>query len=274
MTCSSFSSNEDIILFGSSSDELSDEFGDCVDAALLEGVHSLPMIQSTSSISMLESLRRAYYRNIDIFQGFLHRNVFSIANLSKTRRSKIIQAFLNDNHNLNCKNNPNNMQDTFLTNTTTTITATTITMTMTNNPSLDSIPTTNDRKEMEDSLSSLRDELATAKQRRNELQAKLHQLSLAQEALPQSANSTTNTTTVHSAVTAMIMGKQKLENLIDQAKENLETMDQEKRQRVEVDEDNEPKKTKLTLEAQYEQDKQIKTCANIQHLKEIFQEQK
>ena len=61
----------------------------------------------------------------------------------------------------------------------------------------------------------------------------------------------------------MIKGKQKLESLIDQAKENLETMDQVKRQRVEVEEDNQPKKTKPTLEAQYEQDKQIKTCANI-----------
>ena len=56
----------------------------------------------------------------------------------------------------------------FLSNTTTTI------KTMTNNPSLDSIPTSNDRKEMEDTLSSLRDQLATAKQRRNEHQAKLH----------------------------------------------------------------------------------------------------
>ena len=172
MTCSSFSSNEDIVLFGSSSDELFDGFGDCVDAALLVGVHSLPTIQSTSSIAMLESLRRAYNRNIDIFQGFLHRNVFSVANLSKTRRNNIVQAFLNDNHNLNCKNSPNNtpnnMEQMFLSNTTTTI------KTMTNNPSLDSIPTSNDRKEMEDTLSSLRDQLATAKQRRNEHQAKLH----------------------------------------------------------------------------------------------------
>ena len=274
MTCSSFSSNEDIVLFGSFSEQLSDDFGDCVDAALLEGVHSLPMIQSSSFSAMLDSLQRVYYRNVDIFQGFLHRNIFSIASLSKTRRGKIIQAFLNENKtNLNCNNlntpnnTPDNAGDLFLSNTTTT--TTTI-----NNPSLDSIPTTNDFKEMEDSLVFLRHQLASAKQQRNELQAKLHQLSVAQEAIPQIANNNTNTTLIHSAVTSMIMGKQKLETLLHQAKENLEIMDQEKRERIQVDNENEPKKIKLTLEAQYRQDKQIKTCVDIQHLKDIFQKQK
>ena len=67
----------------------------------------------------------------------------------------------------NTNHTPDNLGDLFLlnTNTTTTITITSITTTtIISNPSLDTIPTTKDFKEMEDSLTFLRHQLASAKQ--------------------------------------------------------------------------------------------------------------
>jgi len=257
-------SNEDTILFGSSADHISDDFGDCVDAALTEGVHSLPMMQPSSSAMMLASLRKEYHRNVDIFQGYIHRNVCSIGGLSKLRRTKIVQAFLDNNSNSVDEDAAAPLSD--LTNTITTNEAPKY-------PSKEDVPTKADMAAIDDALASLRTQLTFAKRRRTILQTKLDQLGDADH-VAQHVATVVTTEKVHSAVSIMVQGHETLTRLTDQAMDSLEALANDKRQRSEEDDDEVPKQEKLSLEAQYEQDRKRMATEDIQKFKELIHKEK
>jgi hypothetical protein len=242
-------SHQDTVLFGSSANQVGDDFGDCVDSALIEGVHSLPMIQSTLSDTMLASLRKAYHRNADIFQAYIQRNVFSIASLSKTRRQQLVQAFMDKTTDTDAPSSSSGNDDDALSD----ITNTTL-LAPAKYPSEECIPKADDMATMEATLGALREELAAAKRRRNEMKTKLDQLTVANSAAGQ-----VQVTDLHSAVTTMIMGKEGLVSLVEQGKEQLEEMDKRQRPEEGDDVDEAPKKVKLSMEAQYAMDKQSTT---------------
>lgn len=249
-------SHQDTVLFGSAANQVGDDFGDCVDAALIEGVHSLPMIQSTLSDTMLASLRKAYHRNADIFQAYVQRNVFSIASLSKTRRQQIVQAFM-------MENNKSTDMDESTTPTSSSgndnsalsdITNTTLQPPANYPSSKECIPKAEDMTAIEATLVALREELSSAKRRRNEMKTKLDQLVVANNAAGQ-----VQVPDLHSAVTTMIMGKEGLVSLVEQGKEQLREMDKRQRPEENDDVDEGPKVVKLSMEAQYAMDKQSTT---------------
>jgi len=112
--------SEDQVLFGDTNAKIANEFCDRVEAALVEGVASLPLMserstgepedsitnttKSTKSDTaeqpylsrdqkMLQKLRKAYIRNVDIVEIYAGRNIFSVSNRTPHFRKRVVEAF-------------------------------------------------------------------------------------------------------------------------------------------------------------------------------------
>ena len=79
-------------LFGSLLTELTDQVASNLTAALRGGIEKLPMLQDLESL--LQQLQKHYDRNIDLFEIYCQRNLFSLQHFPPLQRQKITQIFM------------------------------------------------------------------------------------------------------------------------------------------------------------------------------------
>ena len=95
-------------MFGTLNGDLADRLSDEICKALAEGVSTLPLLGEASSGSggedttssraqvLLRKLQRAYNRNVDLFELYCARNVFTVSMYPPRRRKEIVDAFLKE----------------------------------------------------------------------------------------------------------------------------------------------------------------------------------
>jgi hypothetical protein len=86
---------EDVVLFGTLSAVLADEWSDRVEAALTRHGSTMPLMQQPErSLKFIEHLRPKYWRSIDVAEVYAGRNLFTVTMYPPKRRARIVQAFL------------------------------------------------------------------------------------------------------------------------------------------------------------------------------------
>jgi len=239
---------QDRILFDNKTLEISDYMSSSVEKALKEGTKSLPRVPHEETL--LELLNKTYSRNVAVLETYMGRNIFSIQSLPPTRRSKVVDAFLNQN----LPNVPTVHGDNDKENAAATI-----------YPTKDQIPSSTDMATMEQSLKSLRTQLADLKRRRSQLANTCQALSLVAipEVPPEDISST---------VTSLLHDKEVLQDLTSRAQDLVAQMDHEKKVRPIQDEGPAmPKKRKLGLEELYEKEKVIGSHEGLQKMRSLLQ---
>jgi hypothetical protein len=241
--------HEDRVLFGTKTFTISDRLSDIIDAALVEGVASLPRLSDEEAL--LKMLRKAYVRNIHVLEAYMGRNIFSVQSLPPSRRRKIVEAFVTNNLPETpdtTENKENVVSSTFV------------------YPTADQIPSHDELTATEEELKNLRDKLTEVKRRRKQLAATMEKLALARQVIPSVPK-----VQVRETVTHLVKAKETLEDLTFKAKELMAKLDDEKRSRH--DEDDAPaipKKPKLGLEEAYEQESQNITLEGLQKIKQFL----
>lgn len=244
---------EDRVLFGTKTFTISDKLTDTIDAALVEGVSSLPRLPNEEGL--LQMLRKVYVRNIHVLEAYMARNIFSIQSLPPSRRRKIVEAFVTNKipEMPDIADDKENMVTSSL-----------------EYPTADQIPSQEELTQAEQGLKDLRAELAELKRRRTELGATMEQLALARRTIP----SVPTDVRVHDKVTRLFKAKGTLEDLISKAKEVTAKLDDEKRNRHEEDDAPAiPKKRKLGVEEAYEEESTAITLEGLQNMKQFLQQQ-
>ena len=77
---------------------IADKLSEYVTYHLEKGVEKLPMLDQDSSMDkkLLQRLEKTYLKNIDVFEIFVARNIFSLNKFPPKRRQAIIEAFQSD----------------------------------------------------------------------------------------------------------------------------------------------------------------------------------
>ena len=266
----------DTILFGSVSCTLADEFGERIDAALAEGVSSLPLLpqnkdhphEESGEERFLRTLRHVYFRNVDVMESYTARNIFSLQNLPPTKRTNVIKVFLEE------------ASLEHLTRTTHTAGSAESTEAY-QYPALKDIPSSETLSALQNELRELRSELRAARTRRAERLWKLQALVRVHQhvqgaALQLQANTANHPDAIHNSITAMVVGKQGLEQLQEESNELSQNLDTEKQHYSAQDDENvenHKKRPKLSFEERFQQDqKTIKTSrTGIDNMKELLE---
>jgi len=89
---SSSNTDEEQQLFGSLATDLTDQLASNLTTALRKGIEKLPMLEDTQSL--LQQLQKPYLRNIDLFELYCQRNIFSLQHFPPLQRHKIAQIYL------------------------------------------------------------------------------------------------------------------------------------------------------------------------------------
>ena len=244
---------EDRVLFGTKTFAVSDELNDSIDAALVEGVSSLPRLPWEEAL--LKMLRKVYLRNINVLEAYMGRNIFSIQSLAPSRRRKVVEAFvtntLPETPDLTDVNNKQNEESSAF-----------------QYPTADQIPSQETLSEAEQELKDLRVKLSEVKRLRKHLAVTIEKLSVARQAIP-----SVPTVQVHDKVTSMVKAKETLEDLTFKGKELMSKLDDEKRNRPEEDDAPAvPKKPKLGLEEAYEEERKAISLEGLQSMKQLLQQ--
>ena len=244
---------EDRVLFGTKTFEISDKLMDAIDAALVEGVSSLPRLPKEDAL--LQMLRKVYVRNIDVLEAYMARNVFSIQSLPPSRRRKVIEAFVT-NTLPKIPDIPDNKEN--------------VVSSSVEYPTSDQIPSQEELTQAEQELKDLRVKLAELKRHRTELGATMEQLAIARRTIP----SVPADVRLHDKITKLFKAKETLEDLTSKAKDVTAKLEEEKRNRH--DEDDAPvipKKRKLGLEEEYEEERTNISLEGLQNMKHFLQQQ-
>jgi hypothetical protein len=234
MTTKDDSTTPDTVLFGSLPYTISDFFGESIDSCLVEFIADLP----SKGHNLLSTLRRVYFRNVDVLESYLVRNIFSIQSLPPTRRNKIVQAYLKGEV-------PSTETKEFPT---------------TNIESYDyptEIPSSQDVQSLQQETKELRLKLREARRRRKDLLTKLEGLVQANQAV----NGVVGALQVvpsEDEIASVVMDKDRLEELQASASILTEKLQEEKRERPELEDevDLNAKRTKLSLEQQYKENRE------------------
>ena len=269
---------EDTILFGSRNVVIADEFADLVEAALVQGVASLPLMneddggigvgndqeeqEESRSDKMLKKLRKVYYRNVDLAEIYAGRNIFSLRNRTRLFRERVVKAFLAKQD-----ETENNSGKTGKDETATKAerkNANSILETKHPFPaSKQDIPTQEMQAALERELTDLHAKLREA--RKQKLERLRHCKDIEQEVefadeTSKTLEKNSNLENVPKNVQAMQEGKVELERLQSKGKNLIEKMDNEKRERMNDENENNnnnlpdvvPKKAKImTMEEDY-----------------------
>jgi hypothetical protein len=225
------STSPDTVLFGSLPYTISDFFGESIDAALMEFIADLP----SKGHNLLSTLRRIYFRNVDVMESYLVRNIFTIQSLPPTRRAKIVQAYLEGEiPSTEMQEFPTTMVESY------------------DYPN--DIPSSQELYSLQQETQQLRSKLREARRRRNGLIEKLERLVHADQAV----KGVTAALQVPSgdAITSVVMEKDRLEEMQAAASVLTNKLEEEKRERPELeDEVDLAKRTKLSLEQQYKENR-------------------
>jgi hypothetical protein len=307
--------NEDIdtALFGSLNASVADSLTDHIDTALKAGVLTLPLMNDDSTVTgtrsekLLAALRNVYWRNVDVFEVYAGRNIFSVGMYPPKRRRAIEQLYNSDDN-----DNDNDAKETSssatkqkkaplrdvsaskmnetaddTTNSTSKPNATSTTSNSnTLYPTPDQIPTAQEMADMTNECEQLREQLWQVQRRRNETVHATNQLEVAEQLADMASSSMQESMDtdgngieqVHDSVTAAVVGSEGLEQLQATGKELVEKLEQEKRQRSDGDDENDDdddvemlnaskKKKELTLEERYQEER--KTFSNPESLANV-----
>lgn len=244
---------EDRVLFGTKTFAISDKLMDAIDAALVEGVSSLPRLPKEEAL--LQMLRKVYVRNVNLLEAYMARNIFSIQSLPPSRRRKVVEAFVT-NTLPEIPDIPDNKEN--------------IMTSSVEYPTSDQIPSQEELTKAEQELKDLRVKLAELKRHRTELGATMEQLAIARRTIPLVPADVR----VHDKVTKLFKAKETLEDLTSKAKEVTAKLDDEKKNRN--DEDDAPaipKKRKLGLVEAYEEESTNITLEGLQNMKQFLKQQ-
>lgn len=254
----------DTIVFGSLSYQIANELSIGIDAACVQTVTTLPGDDATL---LLEKLRRVYNRNVDIFESYLVRNIFTLENTPY--KHKVVEAFFNqDVAPKNSKENANNT------------TALQQQVKEYNYPSLDEIPTPEQVLKLQESLAAKREEFKLARRKRNELLAKIQHLSNARASVQGVVSTLEEHQVNHDGIQDVIGNKTELETLQSHAKQVHQELDDHKRTRSQHEEEEDDqvdvlagtKSMKKTLEQTYkEQRTSTKTQGSLHAVRQMLQ---
>ena len=252
---------EDTALFGSLNATIADKLSDAIDAALTVGVSSLPLSDPQRQERLQALLRQTYWRNVDVMEVYSHRNIFSIQNFTSHQRETIVKLFSSDDDDASIFHPPKQQSEDD-------VTSTTNKENTTNTTNIDispqDIPTPEQIKALLEETKELRQKLKRLKRQRCQALRRTKELEvaeqLAQLATTQLETENDNIASVHSNVTATVMGVQGLEQLQSKAKELVDQLDTEKRGRDHDDDTQEiefpNKKKEMTLEERYQQERE------------------
>ena len=257
----------DTIVFGSLAYQIANELSIGIDAACVTLVTTLPGDDTTV---LLEKLRRVYFRNVDIFESYLVRNIFTLENTPF--KHKVVEAFFNqDGVSLHIsKENANN---------------TTLQQEQEQQveeykyPSVDEIPTPQELLKLQESLRAKREAFTLARRKRNELLAKIQHLSNAHASVQDVVSTLEEHKVQHDDIQDVIGNKTQLETLQAHAKQVHQDLDHHKRTRSQHEEDEEQvdvlagtNAKKRTLEQTYkEQRTSTKTQGSLQAVRQMLQ---
>jgi hypothetical protein len=246
------STMEDVntVVFGSLNGRIADAFADRIQAALSEGVQSLPLLyESTKGDALLAKLQKSYLKNVDIVEAYGERNIFTLKMYPPKRRQRITRAFLDENHE---SKQPK-----------TSSTITTFENSSYQYPAEDQIPSQEQSQNLQDELQALRAQLQAARLRRNALLVANTSRKVSHQATDQLSASLPlqDLDTIHTSVTAAVMGGQGMEQLQEQGKQALNKLENSKRERNNLVEDEEllvpPSKKRVSLEEHYRGQRQM-----------------
>ena len=244
---------EDRILFGTRTCSISDKLIDVVDAALIEGVSSLPRLPHEKAL--LKSLRKVYVRNVDILEAYMGRNIFSIQSMPPSRRRKVVEAFVTNNlPEIPCASEDNeNLISSSIA-----------------YPTADQIPTQEELTQAEVELKDFRTKLAALKRRRAELGERMEQLTLARRTIPSVPDAVKP---FHEMVTNLVESNITLQDLTFKARAVMTKLDAEKRNRPDdSDAPVFPQKPKLGLEEEFEEASKVMTLDALQSFKKFLEQ--
>ena len=241
--------HEDRVLFGTKTFAISDHLSETIDAALVEGVASLPRLSDEEAL--LKMLRKAYVRNIHVLEAYMGRNIFSVQSLPPSRRRKVVEAFITENLPATpdtADDKENVVSSSFV------------------YPTADQIPSHDELTAAEEELKDLRAKLTEVKRRRKQLAATMEKLAVARQVIPSVPK-----VQVRETVANLVKAKETLDDLTFKAKELIAKLDDEKRSRHEDDDAPAiPKKPKLGLEETYEQESQNISLEGLQMIKQLL----
>lgn len=82
---------------GSLVKNLTDHFTQSLNTSLQRGIHTLPMLLDKDAKTMLQRLQKSYYRNIDLFELYCLRNIFTLENVPSGKRKALIRLLNDEN---------------------------------------------------------------------------------------------------------------------------------------------------------------------------------
>jgi hypothetical protein len=206
-------------LFGSLNASIADTLTDRIDTALKAGVSTLPLMNDsdanststdTRSEKLLGALRRIYWRNVDVFEVYAGRNVFSV-NMYPPKRRRVIEQLYNNHDNQDNDNQETSSLATTKINKSTPLQdlsaskmnetandtdnntnsessklindSTTITTNANSNfyPTPEQMPTAQQMQDLTDETTKLREQLWQVQQRRNETVAAMKDFEVAEQ---------------------------------------------------------------------------------------------
>jgi hypothetical protein len=83
----------DSTIFGAVNSKIADRFSDSIDAALDKGVATLPCLEKEKQQAMKDLLRKKYLRNVDAFEIYCKRNIFTLCEQTPMRQQEILRRF-------------------------------------------------------------------------------------------------------------------------------------------------------------------------------------
>lgn len=244
--------------------ETANSLSDCVTSHLQGGVAQLPMLDDKQSSELLSSLESTYMRNVDVFEMFIKRNVFSLQMFAPKRRQAILRAWQGNDDN----------DEAAVLETTKAKEDDSITTTTTYNSqfpaSRNDIPSEQQIAELTSQLDSLRTRLAAVQQTKRNALHELQQLQAAEDLADVTSEKLIQATQpddssnagLANVVSNTITKTQGLKDLQLQGQSLVQQMDDDKRGRV--DDDNmdsvvinkkQKAKQQLSLTERFQQDK-------------------
>jgi hypothetical protein len=251
----------DTVVFGSLAYQIANELSIGVDTACVEAVTTLP---GDDTRLLLEKLRRVYFRNVDIFESYLVRNIFTLENTPY--KHKVVEAFLNPE--LATKTFKENANNTILEQEQ---------VEEFNYPSVDEIPTPDELLKLQESILVKREKVKLARRKRTELLSKIQHVSNARASVQGVVATLENHVVNHNDIQNVIENKQELESLQVHAKRVHQELDDHKRTRQEHEEEEVDvlagtNTKKMTLEQTYkEQRTSTKTQGSLHAVRQMLQ---
>jgi len=272
------SNDSDEALFGSLAVQLSDDLTTNLDAALRKGIHTLPMLGEDYAPSLLKQLQQPYYRNIDLFELYSQRNIFSLQNFPPLQRLKIAQLVLNTGwdheaylETAAAMEEEEPEQDELNSNIDKTSTNTSATLPP-NTPApirKSHIPSPNKLITIEQELLGRRQHLESLRQKRRQLEQRVWELDAAHQLVDLAGNAlpASTATQAAAAVAQTIQAVDTVADLQQQGRALSQHMEHVKRQRNDDDNDDivvpptqlQQLKKKTVLAERYEQDRRVLT---------------